>query len=635
VQVSATVKRIQSLHLSTLTMPQEAIPSHRLVLFLAANPTNTQQLRLDEEVRAIRQQLQRSILTLDACWAVRPLDMQQEILRLKPQIVHFSGHGIGQEPTFTPDKRTLIAVGVNNVSDEEGLVFIEDATGRAALVGTEALASLFKNFQKYVKCVVLNGCYSAVQAEAIAQHIPYVIGMKQAILDRAAIEFSKGFYNALAEGEAIESAFEFGKTAIELTGLPDYQFPVLHKPKETNAHSGLSLVKPDKFRNKRWVMAGCVLASLIGATGVGLAPKFQQSLGLGQYKCFKQAKEEGKLVVAIADFQHDASNQTTASHVAKQLQSKLEKQPRIMPCIINERVGTPREAKHLGNRLDSEIVIWGRQNNPLTLDVKVTTVNVEVSSLTSLPINATGLGDFNKQIEDLPSLVNVMTTYALNYAYKTENIGSERRDAFEEALKYAMARRPDFKNQNNKDVLSKAYFLLGDMYVPTLSDCPTDHESCVKAIRSYQKATDIESKFYEAYINRGLLESSLKNFQGAIQSYTKLINAAQNLDDTLEARKYRASIFLRLEKIKDAITDLRILCKYYPNDPDLLHELGQAQLQAGEFLDARSTYQQISSLKMDKKTVSSIVADLQSLAQLKPELSGDIKLIIKTLGLAH
>lgn len=614
-------------------MPQEATFSHHLVLFLAANPTNTQQLRLDEEVRAIRQQLQRSVLTLDSCWAVRPLDMQQEILRLKPQFVHFSGHGIGQEPTFTPEKRTLIAVGADHVSDEEGLAFIEDATGRAALVDTEALANLFKNFQKYVKCVVLNGCYSEVQAEAIARHIPYVIGMNQSILDRAAIEFSKGFYNALAEGEAIESAFEFGKTAIELTGLPDYQFPVLHKPKETDVHSELSPVnlKLNEFRDKGRVMAGCILAALASSVSIGLFPKLQQGLGVGQYKCFAQAKQERKLLVAIANFQHDASNQNTASYIAKQLQTKLEKHPSIMPCIINESVGTSSEAKHLGNSLDSEVVIWGRQNNPLTLDVSVTTVNVEVSSLTSLPINATGLGDFNKQIEDLPSLVNVMTTYALNYAYKTENIGSERRDAFEEALKYAMARRPDLNNQNNKDVLSKAYFLLGDMYVPTLSDCPINHESCVKAIHSYQKATTIDSKFYEAYISRGLLESSLKNFQGAIQAYTELINAAQNLDDTLEARKYRSSIFLRLEKVKDAITDLQILCKYYPDDPDLLHELGQAQLQVGQLLHAQSTYQQVNKLEMDKKTVSSIVADLQSLAQLKPELSTGINLIIRTL----
>jgi hypothetical protein len=36
---------------------------------------------------------------------------------------------------------------------------------------------------------------SQVQAEAIAQYIPYVIGMNQAIGDKAAIEFAVGFYH--------------------------------------------------------------------------------------------------------------------------------------------------------------------------------------------------------------------------------------------------------------------------------------------------------------------------------------------------------------------------------------------------------------------------------------------------------
>ena len=133
--------------MSPYPVPATASQSKRLVLFLAANPTNTQPLRLDEEVRAIRQQLQRSVLTLDSCWAVRPSDMQQEILRLKPQIVHFSGHGIGEPPSIDSGNRTLSPVGKNYLHDEEGLAFIRDATGQAALVGAEALANLFKHFR--------------------------------------------------------------------------------------------------------------------------------------------------------------------------------------------------------------------------------------------------------------------------------------------------------------------------------------------------------------------------------------------------------------------------------------------------------------------------------------------------------
>jgi hypothetical protein len=67
--------------------------------------------------------------------------------------------------------------------------------GQAKFVDAEALAGLFKLFADRVQCVILNACYSEVQAEAIARYIPYVIGMSEAIGDRAAIEFSVGFYD--------------------------------------------------------------------------------------------------------------------------------------------------------------------------------------------------------------------------------------------------------------------------------------------------------------------------------------------------------------------------------------------------------------------------------------------------------
>lgn len=76
---------------------------------------------------------------------------------------------------------------------------------------------------------MLNACYSEVQAGAIAQHIPYVVGMKQAIGDKASIEFAVGFYAALGAGESIEFAYEFGRNAVELAGLRENLTPVLIK----------------------------------------------------------------------------------------------------------------------------------------------------------------------------------------------------------------------------------------------------------------------------------------------------------------------------------------------------------------------------------------------------------------------
>ena len=71
-----------------------------------------------------------------------------------------------------------------------------------------------------MKCVVLNACYSESQANVITQHIPFVVGMKQAIGDPAAIKFAVGFYDALFAGKNFEKAFQFGLSAIDLKGFP-------------------------------------------------------------------------------------------------------------------------------------------------------------------------------------------------------------------------------------------------------------------------------------------------------------------------------------------------------------------------------------------------------------------------------
>ncbi|BAZ18824.1 hypothetical protein NIES4071_107090 (plasmid) [Calothrix sp. NIES-4071] len=180
------------------------------ILILAANPKGTTRVRLEEEVREIdaglRRALHRDQFVLEQKWAVRPRDIQRAMLDINPTIVHFSGHGTG----------------------DDGLVF-EDETGSASFVDSEALAGLFDLFADQVECIVLNGCYSLVQAEAISQHINYVIGMKKAIGDRAAIEFSVGFYDALAAGKSIEFAYKFGCAAIRLAGIPEQLTPTLKK----------------------------------------------------------------------------------------------------------------------------------------------------------------------------------------------------------------------------------------------------------------------------------------------------------------------------------------------------------------------------------------------------------------------
>lgn len=184
-----------------------AAPIRKRILILAANPRNTPPLRLAEEVRDIQERLQGSQnhyqFVLEQRWAARPRDIQSAMLFADPQIVHFSGHGAG----------------------EEGLAF-EDATGQTKFIDSDGLAGLFAEFPK-VECVVLNACYSEVQARAIAQHVRYVVGMSRAISDGAALEFSVGFYTALCAGRDVAGAYRSGCAAIRLAGFRENETPVL------------------------------------------------------------------------------------------------------------------------------------------------------------------------------------------------------------------------------------------------------------------------------------------------------------------------------------------------------------------------------------------------------------------------
>jgi len=176
------------------------------ILFLAANPSNSR-LKLDEEAKEIQTNLklakERDNLEFKQEWAVTVETLMQAILDESPNIVNFSGHG-----------------------RQEGII-LQNEIGEPKIVGTEALESLFKLFKASIKCVVLNSCYSETQAKVIKSHIPYVIGMKSEIPDRAAIAFSKGFYKAIGAGKDIPFAFELGITAIKLEGVTGDNIPVL------------------------------------------------------------------------------------------------------------------------------------------------------------------------------------------------------------------------------------------------------------------------------------------------------------------------------------------------------------------------------------------------------------------------
>jgi CHAT domain len=177
------------------------------ILFLAASPKDMPPLRSDEEMREIGEMLQlgryRDRFRLESAQAARLKDAGRALLDHHPKVVHFSGHG-----------RT------------DGSLYLEDGSGFSKPAAAEGLAELFRVHEDSIECAVVNACDTLLLAQAISQHIRYVIAMRSKIGDPIAINFSTGFYQGLAAGEPVPTAFAQGR-AFALTQAPSEDVAVL------------------------------------------------------------------------------------------------------------------------------------------------------------------------------------------------------------------------------------------------------------------------------------------------------------------------------------------------------------------------------------------------------------------------
>lgn len=176
------------------------------ILFLAANPSDILPLKLDEESRSIDLALRQSefgdLFEIKQHWAVRVSDIQGLLLRHKPDIVHFSGHG--------------------SAANE---IILQDGSGQSQVVPAAGLEQLFLLLKDNIRCIILNACYSESQAQAIAKHIDCVIGMSTELSDLAAISFATAFYQAIGFGRNIQAAFDLGCLQISLENLGEQHIP--------------------------------------------------------------------------------------------------------------------------------------------------------------------------------------------------------------------------------------------------------------------------------------------------------------------------------------------------------------------------------------------------------------------------
>jgi hypothetical protein len=203
----------------------------RKVLYLGANPPGTVSLGLDDEVRAIRQELRSAryrCFDLVAYWTSEAHDLVRELRESMPALVHLSGHACKAgdlTATGTADRDVRVEP-PSDIAGGGGLV-LHARDGSLHVASYALVKKIFELAGSSVRLVVLTACNTEPLASLLLEHVDCVIGIDGPIGDRAALEFSKGLYAALGDGAAVARAFEAGCLAIQCAGLPGAERPAL------------------------------------------------------------------------------------------------------------------------------------------------------------------------------------------------------------------------------------------------------------------------------------------------------------------------------------------------------------------------------------------------------------------------
>jgi hypothetical protein len=148
---------------------------------------------VEQSKRPYNSQRSASYLRLLSMNAATADDLRRALFKYAFEIVHLAGHGDSQ-------------------------MFLLHGSGNGSPMPIASHRELIQRHPT-VRCVILNSCHSASSlTEAIA---PLTVGMDDSIADSSAIEFSRGFYDAIGAGKDLEFAVREGVSAAQMKGIED------------------------------------------------------------------------------------------------------------------------------------------------------------------------------------------------------------------------------------------------------------------------------------------------------------------------------------------------------------------------------------------------------------------------------
>jgi hypothetical protein len=264
--------RIQAPELAGI--PWEFIYDHRQEEFICLSRNNpvVRYLEIPQVILPLKVELPLQVLGMVVSPDDFPrLDIEREKQRVETALEQLEARGLVkitwlESPTWRDLQRALqggpwhifhfIGHGGFDHQTDEGQVVLADESGQSYFLNAAQLGRLLADHNS-LRLVLLNSCegargsisdvFSSSAATLVRRGIPAVIAMQYEISDRAAIEFSRSFYESLANDLPVDASVTEARKAISmaLTNTFEWGTPVLFMRAPDGTIFDLAIIRPE------------------------------------------------------------------------------------------------------------------------------------------------------------------------------------------------------------------------------------------------------------------------------------------------------------------------------------------------------------------------------------------------------
>jgi uncharacterized membrane protein HdeD (DUF308 family) len=220
--LSSNTPLVRYLDLPQPVEPLRVNPPLR-ILGMVTSPLGLDPLDVEHEKRLVEEATRglREGGSLELTWLEGQTwrHLQRAMRRGPWHVFHFVGHGGFDAAT------------------EEGAIALSNDADHMHLLRATGLAELLDDHYP-LRLVFLNSCegargserdaFSSTAATLVRRGVPAVVAMQYEITDKAAIEFSSAFYEALADSLPVDAAVTEARTAVSMDSMLEWGTPVLY-----------------------------------------------------------------------------------------------------------------------------------------------------------------------------------------------------------------------------------------------------------------------------------------------------------------------------------------------------------------------------------------------------------------------